>query len=61
MDKQLPYHTTAAMVSITEGSIIPSYLDISPSLIEYRYQQCKESEWISPTLRHAQLTFLHMH
>jgi hypothetical protein len=36
MDKQLPYHTTAAMVSITEGSIIPSDLDISPSLIEYR-------------------------
>ena len=44
MDKQLPYHTTADMVSITEGSIIPSYLDISPSLIEYRYQQCTESE-----------------
>jgi hypothetical protein len=42
MDKQLPYHTTAAMVSITEGSIIPSDLDMSPSLIEYRYQQCKE-------------------
>lgn len=42
MDKQLPYHTTAAMVSITEGSIVPSDLDISPSLIEYRYQQCKE-------------------
>jgi hypothetical protein len=42
MDKQLPYHTTAAMVSTTEGSIVPSDLDISPSLIEYRYQQCKE-------------------
>jgi hypothetical protein len=42
MDKQLPYHTTVAMVSITEGSIVPSDLDISPSLIEYRYQQRKE-------------------
>jgi hypothetical protein len=29
MDKQLPYHTTVAMVSITEGSIVPSDLDIS--------------------------------
>jgi hypothetical protein len=43
MDKQLPYHTTVAMVSITEGSIVPSDLDISPSLIQgvVSFEVCK--------------------
>jgi hypothetical protein len=40
--KQLPYHTASSMVSITEWSILASDLDIPPSFIGYRYQQCKE-------------------
>ena len=35
IDKETPYHSTSVMINPTEGSCIPTDLDIAPSLIDY--------------------------
>ena len=37
IDKALPYHLTAAMIQSTSQSVIPSDLDIAPSLVDFNY------------------------
>lgn len=42
LDKQLQYCRTSAMIHPTTSSILPSDLDVAPSLIEYEYHQTNE-------------------
>ena len=39
LDKKLPYSDISVMVQPTKNSIIPSDLDITPSLLDYTYHQ----------------------
>jgi len=39
VDREIPYHSTSAMVQPTKGSLIPPDLDIGPSLINYQHRQ----------------------
>ena len=38
VDKQIPYQPVCALLQATNGSVLPQDLDISPTLVSYRYQ-----------------------
>ncbi|XP_061192183.1 uncharacterized protein LOC133200390 [Saccostrea echinata] len=38
IDHQIPYHPVCAILQATNGSVIPDDLDITPSLVQYKYQ-----------------------
>jgi hypothetical protein len=44
LGKKIPYHHTAVMLHTTDKSVIPEYLDIVPSLLEYRFMENKKIE-----------------
>ena len=42
IDKKIDHQPTAAMVQPTEGSCIPDFIDLTPSLIHYNYSETDE-------------------
>lgn len=49
IDREVPYHPVYAFLQNTHKSVIPQDLDISPSVVSYKYQNNKNNTevWIS--------------